>query len=309
MKLRGARLWFNLNMKNEFRTIALVGKYQDSGVAGAVLEVAAFLRGRGLEVWIEEGTARSIGALSAGYEVRDLAVIGVGCDLVVVLGGDGTLLHAARALGDSGVPLVGVNRGRLGFLTDIARDEAVARLGEILDGRYQEEQRFMLEAVVMRNGEEAARMQAFNEVVLSKGDTGSLIEFDVSVNDEYVYTQRSDGMLVATPTGSTAYSLSANGPILHPTVQCIALVPLAPHALTARPVTLPNSCRIEIVLLEPQEAGIFFDGHGRFPAKPGDRLLITRAPGAVRLLHPEHYSYFSMLRQKLHWSEAPRGLS
>lgn len=296
-------------MKNDFRCVALVGRYQDPNIEEAVLEVAAFLRQRGLEVYIEAGTAHSIGAQSAGYALRSHAEIRAGCDLVVVLGGDGTMLHAARALGDSGVPLVGINRGRLGFLTDIGREEAVLRLGEILDGRYQEERRFMLEATVWRDGEEAVRMRAFNEVALSRGSTGSMIEFDVSVNDEYVYTQRSDGMIVATPTGSTAYSLSANGPILHPTVHCIALVPLAPHALTARPVTLPDSCRIEIVLRTPQDAGIFFDGHGRFEVWPGDRLLITRAPGAVRLLHPEGYSYFSMLRQKLHWSEPPRGNS
>lgn len=292
-------------MKNAFRTVALVGKYQDPGVEDAVLEVADFLTARGLSVWIEEGTAGSIANLCPGCEAREYAAIARSCDLVVVLGGDGTMLHAARTLGDSGVPLVGVNRGRLGFLTDISRHEAVQHLGEILDGRYAEEQRFMLEAVVTRDGREMARMRAFNDVVLNKGQSGRLIEFNVSVDGEYVYTQRSDGMIVSTPTGSTAYSLSANGPILHPTVHCIALVPLAPHALTARPVTLPDTCRIDIELLAPHDAGIFFDGHERFDAQPGDRLSITRAPGNIRLLHPQGYSYFAMLREKLHWSAAP----
>lgn len=292
-------------MKTAFRTVALVGKYQDPGVEDAVLDVASFLTARGLTVWIEDGTVASMPGLCPGCVTRDYAAIGAGADLVVVLGGDGTMLHAARTLGEHDVPLVGVNRGRLGFLTDISRDEAVLHLGHILDGRYKEERRFMLEATVRRGGVEQVCLPAFNDVVLSKGESGRLIEFDVSVDGEYVYTQRSDGMIVSTPTGSTAYSLSANGPILHPTVHCIALVPLAPHALTARPVTLPDSCHIEIELLAPHEAGIFFDGHERFDARPGDRLSIRRAPGTIRLLHPESYSYFAMLREKLHWSAAP----
>lgn len=298
-------MWFNPRMKKALRCVALVGKYQDPGIEDAVLEVAAFLSSRGLEVCVEEGTAASIPRLCPGCEVRNYASIAACCDLVVVLGGDGTMLHAARTLGDSGVPLVGVNRGRLGFLTDISRDEVVTHLTDMLDGRYKEEQRFMLDATVTRDGVAMAHHRAFNDVVLNKGDSGRLVEFNVSVDGEYVYTQRSDGMIVSTPTGSTAYSLSANGPILHPTVHCIALVPLAPHALTARPVTLPDTCRIDIELLGPYDAGIFFDGHERFDARPGDRLSITRAPGTIRLWHPESYSYFAMLREKLHWSAAP----
>ena len=298
-------MWFNPRMKNALRCVALVGKYQDPGIEDAVLEVAAFLSSRGLEVCVEEGTAASIPRLCPGCEVRNYAGIAACCDLVVVLGGDGTMLHAARTLGDSDVPLVGVNRGRLGFLTDISRDEVVTHLADILDGRYKEEQRFMLDATVTRGGTAMVHHLAFNDVVLNKSDSGRLVEFNVSVDGEYVYTQRSDGMIVSTPTGSTAYSLSANGPILHPTVHCIALVPLAPHALTARPVTLPDTCRIDIELLGPYDAGIFFDGHERFDARPGDRLSITRAPGTIRLWHPESYSYFAMLREKLHWSAAP----
>lgn len=293
-------------MANDFRTVALVGKYQDPGVADAVLGVAAFLRRRGLTVWIEAGTASSFAGGDECGEVHDYDEIGAGCDLVVVLGGDGTMLHAARRLAASGVPLAGVNRGRLGFLTDIARDEAVQRLDEILDGRHKCETRFMLEAEVERDGERVAKMLAFNDVVLSKGDTGRLIEFDLFVDGEFVYTQRSDGMIVSTPTGSTAYSLSANGPILHPTLRCIALVPLAPHALSARPVTLPDSCCVELDLHPPHHAGIFFDGHDRFDARARDRLRIRRFPKPVRLLHPENYSYFAMLREKLHWSAVPR---
>ena len=292
-------------MKNDFCTVALVGKYQDPGVADAVLEVADFLRRRGLTVWIETDTASSLPVDRRG-EVRDFDEIGAGCNLAVVLGGDGTMLYVAQKLAEDGVPLVGINRGRLGFLTDIGRDEAAERLGEILDGHYKAEARCMMQAELVREGEVIARRLAFNDVVLSKGDKGRLIEFELSVDGEFVYAQRSDGLIVATPTGSTAYSLSTNGPILHPTVRCIALVPIAPHALAARPVTVPDSCEIELVLHQPQDAGVFFDGHARAQLQPGDGVRIRRSPRDVQLLHPVNYSYFAMLREKLHWSTAPR---
>jgi NAD+ kinase len=204
------------------------------------------------------------------------------------------------------VPLVGINQGRLGFLTDIGRDAALTKLGEILDGRYTEESRAMLDAEVVRGGHRVFQTLAFNDVVVNKGDLGRMIEFDLSIDDEYVYTQRSDGMILSTPTGSTAYALSANGPILHPNVGGIALVPLCPHALTARPITLPDSSLIEITLLPPHDARVHFDGQTRFDARAGDRVRVTRSPNVVRLLHPEGYSYFAMLREKLHWSAAPR---
>jgi NAD+ kinase len=191
-------------------------------------------------------------------------------------------------------------------LTDIAREEALAKLGAILDGRFISESRVMLDAEVLRAGQRVFHTIALNDVVVNKGDIGRMIEFDLSIDGEYVYTQRSDGMILATPTGSTAYALSANGPILHPSVGGIALVPLCPHALTARPVTLPDSCRIDIELLPPHDARVHFDGQMRFDARAGDCVRVTRSPNSVRLLHPEGYSYFAMLRGKLHWSATPR---
>lgn len=292
-------------MSQSFHTVALIGKYQSPDVAGAVLSIAGFLRERGLAVWIEQGTASSIG-LVGEFATATYDEIGDQADLALVLGGDGTMLNTARRLSEHAVPLVGINQGRLGFLTDISRNEALAKLSEILDGRYTEESRAMIDAEVLRAGHRVFHTLALNDVVVNKGDLGRMIEFDLLIDGEYVYTQRSDGMILTTPTGSTAYALSANGPILHPTVGGIALVPLCPHALTARPVTLPDTCRIEIVLLPPHDARVHFDGQTRFDARAGDLVRVTRSPKAVRLLHPEGYSYFAMLREKLHWSATPR---
>lgn len=299
-------LWFNLcPMSHAFKTIALIGKYQSPDVAAAVLQIGDFLRARGLKVLIEQGTASST-RLWSGFAVATYDEIGAGADLAVVLGGDGTMLNAARRLAAHGVPLVGVNEGRLGFLTDIARENMDVGLGAILDGKGIEAPRFMLDVVVKRGTRNVFHTVALNDVVVNKGDIGRMIEFDVRIDDEFVYTQRSDGMIVSTPTGSTAYALSANGPILHPDMVGIALVPLCPHTLTARPITLPDSCTIDIVLLAPHDARVHFDGQERFDARAGDCIRVTRSPHHIRLIHPPGYSYFAMLREKLHWSASPR---
>lgn len=292
-------------MNAKFRNLALVGKYQSPDVAESVMAIARFLRESGLMVWIEQGTASSIGG-AGDFPVASYEHIGGEADLAVVIGGDGTMLHTARRLVEYGVPLAGVNLGRLGFLTDIALNDAQRGLGEIIEGRYTEESRFMLDAEVLRGGTRVFHTLALNDVVVNKGDLGRMIEFDLSIDGEYVYTQRSDGMIVSTPTGSTAYAMSANGPILHPSVGGIALVPLCPHALTARPITLPDHCRIDIELLPPQDARVHFDGQARFDLRAGDVVRMTRSAQSLRLLHPESYSYFAMLREKLHWSATPR---
>lgn len=292
-------------MSTKFRTIALIGKYQSPDVAESVFTIARYLRDRGLSVLIEQGTASAIGG-AQDFPVASHEHIGAEADLAVVIGGDGSMLHTARRLVEHGVPLVGVNLGRLGFLTDIARSDACLRLGEMLDGAYSEEDRFMLDAEVLRGGERVFHTLALNDVVVNKGDLGRMIEFELFIDEEFVYTQRSDGMIVSTPTGSTAYALSANGPILHPSVGGIALVPLCPHALTARPITLPDSCMIDIVMLPPQDARVHFDGQTRFDLRAGDCVRLKRSARSLRLLHPQGYSYFAMLRRKLHWSAAPR---
>ena len=292
-------------MEKEFGIVALVGKYQSAEVAESLERAARFLQQRGQEVWLEHDTAQAVGH-DGSVRVATLDEIGEGADLVVVLGGDGTMLATARRLAGHALPLVGVNQGRLGFLTDVPRDRMLECLAEILDGHYLRERRVLLQAEVWREGQPVFSTMALNDVVLSRGEFGRMIEFELHVDGEYIYTQRSDGMIVSTPTGSTAYALSANGPILHPSVGGIALVPLCPHALTARPITLPDSCRIDIVLLPPHDARVHFDGQTRFDLRAGDCVRMTRSSRSLRLLHPEGYSYFAMLRQKLHWSAAPR---
>jgi NAD+ kinase len=290
--------------KKEFRTVALIGKYQSPEVAEALQPLAAFLRAQGLNVLVEEGTA----AAGPGYAcpVASYETIGMQADLAIVIGGDGTMLHSARRLAEFDTPLVGINLGRLGFMTDISRDAMVEGVKDLLAGRFTTEHRFLLAAEVRRGGERVFQTMALNEVVVGKGDTGRMIELEVKVDGEFLYVLRADGMIVATPTGSTAYALSANGPILHPAVPGIALVPLCPHALSYRPITIPDRSAIELTMLAPHDGPTHFDGQARFDTRAGDSVLISRANHSVTLLHPPGYSYFAMLREKLHWSATPR---
>jgi len=291
-------------MVRKFSSVFLIGKFQSEDGTETVLDLARFLRERGIEPWIEQGTAGGIGKAADDFVTATYEEIADRIDLAVVIGGDGTLLNAARRLAERSVPLVGVNLGRLGFLTDLSRVDARKQLGEILDGHYHAEARFMLDAEVTRGGSRIFHTMALNDVVVNRGKLGRMIELELMVDDESVYNLRSDGMIIATPTGSTAYAMAANGPILHPGVGGIALVPLCPHSLTARPITLPDRCRIEIVLMPPHDARIHFDGVTYCDVRAGDCLRITRSALEVRLLHPKGYGYFAMLREKLHWSAA-----
>jgi NAD+ kinase len=291
-------------MSLAFHTVALIGKYQSPEIAHALVVLGEFLRQRGCSVLVETGTASATGA--NGFPVASYEVIGEQADLAVVLGGDGTLLHTARRLAEFDVPVVGVNQGRLGFMTDVSRDSMQERIGDVLDGKYQADQRFLLDVAVRRAGEAVFRTLAMNDVVVNKGELGRMIEFVVRIDDEFLYDQRSDGVLIATPTGSTAYALSAGGPILHPAVAGIALVPLCPHALSNRPITIPVGSAIEVELGAMHDARVHCDGQTRFDAHAGDLVRIVRSQHDVTLLHPHGYSYFAMLREKLHWSEPPR---
>ena len=291
-------------MNCAFRTVALIGKYKSREIAESLLSLAAFLKGRGIAVLLEEATAAAVG--SNGYEVVDYPTIGVRAELAVVLGGDGTMLNTARHLARFEVPLVGINQGRLGFMTDIALGAMIESVTALLDGKFSREQRFLLEAEILRDGECAFQTLALNDVVVSKGDIGRMIELDVKVDGELIHVLRADGLIVCTPTGSTAYALSANGPILHPSIAGIAIVPLCPHALSNRPITVSDSCMIDIALLPPHDARLHFDGQTRFDARAGDVVRIVRSRHHITLLHPPGYSYFAMLREKLHWSSTPR---
>lgn len=286
------------------RTVALIGKYRSPEVAESLAELVAFLSARQLNVLVEEGTAQATGLpglISASY-----SRIAAEADVAIVVGGDGTMLNAARHLAAYGVPLVGVNQGRLGFMTDVSRETMLVALDQLLAGCFVREERILLKAELIRGSEVVNEISALNDVVLSKGELGRMIEFELHVDGEFIYVLRADGMIVATPTGSTAYALSANGPILHPSVAGIAIVPLCPHGLSYRPITLCENACIEVVLLTPQDAQLHCDGQDRVEVRSGDRLRIQRGAQNIVFLHPPGYSYFSMLREKLHWSATPK---
>jgi NAD+ kinase len=291
-------------MKNLFHTIALIGKYKSSEISESLIALASFLRSHDREVLIEESTA--IAMAPHHYTVASYETIGRCADLAIILGGDGTLLNAARSLAKFNVPLVGVNQGRLGFMTDIARESMIDNTKALLAGKFSQEQRFLLDAEVLRDGKRVCHALTLNDVVINKGESGRLIELEVKVDDELIHILRADGLIISTPTGSTAYALSANGPILHPSVAGIAIVPLCPHALSNRPITVSDQSTIRVMLLPPHEARIHFDGQARFDAHNSDVVLIQRSTYAITLLHPPGYSYFAMLREKLHWSATPR---
>jgi NAD+ kinase len=284
--------------KPSFGRIALVGKLGSPEIAASLRELTAFLRTRGCEIFIEKETAAAIGERGLDY-----AAIGASADLAVVIGGDGTLLAAARNLVRHRVPVVGINQGRVGFMTDIGHRDMQSGLGAILEGKYTIEDRAVLDAEIIRGRESVLRTLALNEAVVGKGSQGRLIEFELRLDGEFVYTLRADGMIVATPTGSTAYALSAQGPILHPAVPALALVPLAPHTLSARPVSVSDKSVIEISLKHALDARAHFDGLALTDMQAGDRLVLKRSADVARFVHPPGYRYFATLREKLGWSE------
>jgi NAD+ kinase len=266
-----------------FRRIALIGKLRSAESDASLQQLRDFLRKRGCEV-LPEGASKA--------------------DLAIVVGGDGTMLAAARELVRHHVPLVGINQGRLGFMTDIGHDDMQTGVGAILDGNYAIEERSLLDAEIQRQGKPVLSTIALNEAVIGKGSQGRLIEFELRVDGEFVYRLRADGIIVATPTGSTAYALSAQGPILHPAVPALTLVPLNPHTLSARPVSVSDRSVIEIEMKHALDARAHFDGLALHDMVEGDRLILKRSADAVRFVHPPGYGYFATLREKLGWSEA-----
>lgn len=286
-----------------FHTVALVGRYNSPGIAAPLERLAQFLSGRGLKVTLEAETARA--APLSGYTQAAGEALGRSVDLVIVLGGDGTMLSIARLLAPYDVPIIGINQGRLGFLTDIALSDMEPVLDDMLAGNYSEEARALLATDIVRQGTILGHALALNDVVLSRGESGGMLDCEVRIDGQFVYAMRADGLIVTTPTGSTAYSLSAHGPILHPHVPAFALVPVAPHALTNRPIAVSDNSHVVITLLRGPEAGLHCDGQAHFHLHEGDAIQVRRSPDRVRLLHPRGYDYYSMLRQKLHWSERP----
>ena len=295
-------------MMSQFRQVALIGKFQavSSGATGAssrlALErIADFLMDQGCDVVVEADTAANMGLHN--YTAMDVAAIGTSCDVCVVVGGDGTMLGIGRKMAQYGVPLIGINQGRLGFITDIPLDNFEATLQPMLEGLYVEDHRSLMQARVMRGGECVFSALAMNDVVVNRGATAGMLELRVEVDGHFVANQRADGLIIATPTGCTAYALSAGGPLIHPSIPGWVLVPIAPHTLSNRPIVLPNVSEVVIELVAGRDASANFDMQSLATLLHGDRIVVTRSQYQVRFLHPKGWTYFDTLRQKLHWNE------
>ena len=256
---------------------------------------------RGIKVLVDQGTSEHIKPLP--YEHIALSEMQGRVDLAIVLGGDGTMLNIARTLAPFNIPVVGVNQGRLGFLTDLSLHSMLNSIMAILDGQYVREYRMLLLMQVMRNQEMIFQSVALNEVVLHRGGESGMIEFEVRINDEYLYRQRADGLIVSTPTGSTAYALSAGGPILHPSLDLIALVPICPHILSNRPIVISSALEVSILLHHPASVRVRTDSHNHFDLQIGDQVRVSRHPSSACLLHPIGHSYYNTLREKLLWNK------
>jgi NAD+ kinase len=295
-------------MKSIFRQVALIGKYhaavapaQAASTRTTLEDIAQFLASQGCDVVVERDTAAHAGL--TGHATADVATIGTQCDLGLVVGGDGTMLGIGRQLACHNVPLIGINQGRLGFITDISLDQYRTVLPPMLAGEYEEDQRTLMHARVVREGQTVFDALAMNDVVVNRGATSGMVELKVEVDGHFVARQRADGLIVASPTGSTAYALSAGGPLLHPSNPGWVLVPIAPHTLSNRPIVLPDGLEIAIELVSGRGASANFDMQSLASLLHGDRITVRRSQHKVRFLHPKGWTYFDTLRKKLHWNE------
>ena len=288
-------------MSSRFRHAAIVGKYQARGIRPVLEEVAQFLIGQGLDVSFDRDTATATGV--AHYEALSTTEIGARCDLAVVVGGDGTMLGIARELAKHNLPLVGINQGRLGFITDVPIDRFKESLEPMLAGDYEEEHRTMLDGSVWRDGERIFESLSMNDVVVSRGATAGMVELRVDIGSDFVANLRADGLIIASPTGSTAYALSAGGPILHPGIAGWVLVPIASHTLSNRPIVLPDHGEVRIEIVAGRDASANFDMQSLTSLLHGDQVRVRRSAHQVRFLHPRGWSYYATLRRKLRWYE------
>lgn len=293
-------------MSSEFQTIGLFGKYKDPSVHQALDQLSEFLRDSGHRVLLGETTATELHGPDTEI-VRDTD-IGNTIDLGIVIGGDGTMLNVGRSLAKHNIPLVGINMGRLGFLADISAKSMLQEISQILQGYYLIEDRMMLRADVEVDGKIVHTATAFNDVVISKGEPARIIGFQVWADGELVTNLRGDGVITTTPTGSTAYALSAGGPILHPTLPAIAVVPICPHALSNRPIVLKDSSKIEISVNTARQSGaqISIDGHIDYALDGSERILVQRADKVVRLVRASGHNHYGALRAKLGWGDHPQ---
>ncbi len=290
-------------MSKEFQTVAVLGLHADPRVADPMTVLAEYLTKSGTEVVTLADAAASLSARAV-----DHTEIATEADLIIAVGGDGTMLHAARLTGNGKVPLLGVNRGRLGFLADISPAEMLENLQQILDGDYSRESRLQLDAKITTSDGSERSAVALNDIVLQRRDTGRMLDFETRIADRYVNTHAGDGIIVATPTGSTAYALSCGGPILEPLLDAVVVVPICPHTLSDRPIVIPSSLGIAVKLLyrHDTKAEVSVDGHSLGDLEPDDRLLISESGNRITLIHPPGYDYYGILRSKLHWGRDSR---
>jgi NAD+ kinase len=293
-------------MQKPFSRVALFGRFQTAAIGSSVRDIADFLATRDISVLLDQSTAESIGA--GPWQGADTERIGQEADLAIAVGGDGTMLGVARILAPFGIPVVGINHGRLGFITDIALAGWRPALAAILEGHFESEERTLLTSRVLRDQQTVWQELSLNDVVVSRSSRSGMIELQVKVDGLYMHTQRGDGLIIATPTGSTAYALSANGPILHPLLRGLVLVPVAPQTLSNRPICLPDQASIVVRVVDGREPRVACDMQVFTDLQVGDDIVIERAPFTTRFLHPPGYSYFATLRGKLNWQELPSSL-
>jgi len=288
-------------MTMNIKTIGIIAKDKGDAVTKTIKQLVDFLSKSSCEM-VFDNSAEGIIESTQSVDRNTLASQS---DLAIVVGGDGTFLSAVRSLADLNIPILGINLGRLGFLVDISPDEMFEHLEQIMQGNYVEECRFLLQAHVIRDGQVISEADAFNDVVVHIRDVARMIEFETYINGQYVNYQRSDGLVVSTPTGSTAYALSSGGPLLHATLDAMVLVPICPHTLTNRPLVINANSKVEIVIGESKQSTsqVTFDGQTAFDVKPGDKIVIEKKKNTINLIHPSAYDYYEILRAKLHWSE------
>ncbi|CAK0754177.1 NAD kinase [Gammaproteobacteria bacterium] len=286
-----------------FHNIGLLTRYADPVLRETMGALVAILKNRGCNLFLDERGAQLTDYHEA--QTSTLQTIGETCDLVIVVGGDGTLLNAARSLASYNVPILGVNLGHLGFLADVPPQTMEEILSAVLIGHYESEERHLLHATVLRNGETISDNDAFNDVVIHRWNVPRMIEFEVYVNNRFVYTQRADGLIISTTTGATAHALSAGGPLIYPSLPVTLIVPICPHTVSTRPLVIPSEAIVEVVITDSnyEHAQMTCDGQINLGLTSSDHVIIRKRDGHVRLIHPEGYDYFRILREKLHWSK------
>ncbi len=285
-----------------FKSVGILARPGNRSIVESVVSLEQFLRARGVAVVVETATAAMLPGRS--HPVVERAAMGQCCDLLVVVGGDGSLLGVARDLAASQIPVIGVNRGGLGFLADISPDQIEMKIGAVLDGEYVVNHRFLLEAEVHRDGRLRGGSSALNDVVVHAGTMSRMMEFALHIDDRFVYDQRSDGLIVASPTGSTAYALSAGGPIMHPNLDAIVIVPMFPHTLTSRPLVVPGASQLKVVIgpaasTRPQ---VSCDSQVDIGVAAGDEIHIRKHAHSLKLLYPNEHSFYEACRSKLDWA-------